>query len=238
MNQPHITKPAVCVMLSLFMHGALGAWIVHAIQPTNQNWQPIRPIQVSLVSEFLDPASGNETGQIDQNSEVAPGLANTSSDFESAPIQEAEIEQKTDPIKPGAESEDIQEVRRSEESDAYEPDLPRLETSVSESTEYTQIRDDAVEPMTVTPVAKSPEPVETEPQILSVRYPDNDEFDMNSWQSTATMIDESVSENSDISNPIQQDIQQESIDLDNSRESGQNLKPMRQTLSSRCKWLH
>ena len=217
MKQPHITKPAVCAMLSLFMHGALGAWIVHAIQPTHQNWQPIRPIQVSLVSEFLDPASGNETGQIDQNSEVAPGLANTSSDFESAPIQEAEIEQKTDPIKPGAESEDIQEVRRSEESDAYQPDLPRLETSVSESTEYTQIRDDAVEPMTVTPVAKSPEPVETEPQILSVRYPDNDEFDMNSWQSTATMIDESVSENSDISNPIQQDIQQESIDLDNSR---------------------
>ena len=220
MKQPHITKPAVCAMLSLFMHGALGAWIVHAIQPTHQNWQPIRPIQVSLVSEFLDPASGNETGQIDQNSEVAPGLANTSSDFESAPIQEAEIEQKTDPIKPGAESEDIQEVRRSEESDAYEPDLPRLETSVSESTEYTQIRDDAVEPMTVTPVAKSPEPVETEPQILSVRYPDNDEFDMNSWQSTATMIDESVSENSDISNPIQQDIQQESIDLDNSRVVG------------------
>ena len=72
MNQPHITKPAVCVMLSLFMHGALGAWIVHAIQPTNQNWQPIRPIQVSLVSEFLNSASGNETGQIDQISEVAP----------------------------------------------------------------------------------------------------------------------------------------------------------------------
>ena len=220
MNQPHITKPAVCVMLSLFMHGALGAWIVHTIQPTNQNWQPIRPIQVSLVSEFLDPASGNETGQIDQNSEVAPSLANTSNDFESTPIQEAEIEQKTDPIKPGAESEDIQEVRRSEESDAYEPDLPRLETSVSEYTEYTQIRDDAVEPMTVTPVAKSPEPVETEPQILSVRYPDNDEFDMDSWQSTANMFDESVSENSDISNPIQQDIQQESIDLDNSRVVG------------------
>ena len=217
MNQPHITKPAVCVMLSLFMHGALGAWIVHAIQPTNQNWQPIRPIQVSLVSEFLDPASGNETGQIDQISEVAPGPANTSSDFESAPIQEAEIEQKTDPIKPGAESEDIQELPRSEESDAYEPDLPRLETSVSESTENTQIQDDAVEPMAVTPIAKSLEPVETEPQILSARYPDNDEFDMDSWQSTATMIDESVSENSDISNPIQQDIQQESIDLDNSR---------------------
>ena len=217
MKQPHVMKPAVCVMLSLFMHGALGAWIVHAIQPTHQNWQPIRPIQVSLVSEFWDPASGNETGQIDQNSEVAPGPANTSSDFEPAPIQEAEIEQKTDPIKPHAESEDIQEVRRSEESDAYEPDLPRLETSVSEFTEYTQIRDDAVEPMTVMPVAKSPEPVETESQILSVRYPDNDEFDMDSWQSTATMIDESVSENSDISNPIQQDIQQESIDLDNLR---------------------
>ena len=217
MNQPHITKPAVCVMLSLFMHGALGAWIVHAIQPTSQNWQPIRPIQVSLVSEFLDPASGNETGQIDQNSEVAPGPANTSSDFESAPIQEAEIEQKTDPIKPGAESEDIQEVPRSEESDAYEPDLPRLKTSVLESTEYTLIRDDAVEPMTVTLVARSPGPVETEPQTLSVRYPDNDEFDLDSWQSTATMIDESVSENSDISNPIQQDIQQENIDLDNSR---------------------
>ena len=217
MKQPHVMKPAVCVMLSLFMHGALGAWIVHAIQPTHQNWQPIRPIQVSLVSEFWNPASGNETGQIDQNSEVAPGPANTSSDFEPAPIQEAEIEQKTDPIKPHAESEDIQEVRRSEESDAYEPDLPRLETSVSEFTEYTQIRDDAVEPMTVMPVAKSPEPVETESQILSVRYPDNDEFDMDSWQSTATMIDESVSENSDISNPIQQDIQQESIDLDNLR---------------------
>ena len=217
MKQPHVMKPAVCVMLSLFMHGALGAWIVHAIQPTHQNWQPIRPIQVSLVSEFWDPASGNETGQIDQNSEVAPGPANTSSDFEPAPIQEAEIEQKTDPIKPDAESENIQEVRRSEESDAYEPDLPRLETSESEFTEYTQIRDDAVEPMTVMPVAKSPEPVETESQILSVRYPDNDEFDMDSWQSTATMIDESVSENSDISNPIQHDIQQESIDLDNLR---------------------
>ena len=217
MNQPYITKPAVCVMLSLFMHGALGAWIVHAIQPTNQNWQPIRPIQVSLVSEFLDPASGNETGQIDQNSEVAPGPANTSSDFESAPIQEAEIEQKTDPIKPGAESEDIQEVPRSEESDAYEPDLPKLKTSVSESTEYTLIRDDAVEPMTVTPVARSPGPVETEPQTLSVRYPDNDEFDLDSWQFTATLIDESVSENSDISSPVQQDIQQESIDLDSSR---------------------
>ena len=217
MNQPHITKPAVCVMLSLFMHGALGAWIVHAIQPTNQNWQPIRPIQVSLVSEFLNSTSGNETGQIDQISELAHVQASISGNLESAPTQETEIEQKTDSIEPGTNSEDIKEVRRSEESDAYEPDLPRLETSVSESTEYTQIRDDAVEPMTVTPVTKSPEPVETEPQILSVRYPDNDEFDMNSWQSTATMIDESVSENSDISNPIQQDIQQESIDLDNSR---------------------
>ena len=218
MKQPHITKPAVCVMLSLFMHGALGAWIVHAIQPTNQNWQPIRPIQVSLVSEFLDPTSGNETGQIDQNSEVAPGLANTSSDFESAPIQEAEIEQKTDSVEPGTNSEDIQEMWWLQESDAYEPDLPKLETSVSESnSEYTQIQDDAVEAMAVTPIAKSLDPVETEPQILSVRYPDNDEFDMDSWQSTATMIDESVSENSDISNPIQQDIQQESIDLDNSR---------------------
>ena len=217
MNQPHITKPAVCVMLSLFMHGALGAWIVHAIQPTNQNWQPIRPIQVSLVSEFLNPASGNETGQIDQISEVAPSPASTSSDFESAPIQEAEIEQKTDPIKPGAESEDIQEVRRSQESDAYEPDLPKLETSVSESTEYTQIQDDAVEPMAVTPVAKSLDPVETEPQILSVRYPDNDEFDMDSWRSTAAVIDVSMSEAPDISIPIQQDIQQESIDFDNSR---------------------
>ena len=218
MKQRHVMKPAVCVMLSLFMHGALGAWIVHAIQPTHQNWQPIRPIQVSLVSEFLNPASGNETGQIDQFSEVAPSPANTSSDFESAPIQEAEIEQKTDPIKPGAESEDIQEMWWSQESDAYEPDLPKVETSVSESnSEYTQIQDDAVEPMAVTPVAKSLDPVETETQILSVRYPDNDEFDMNSWQSTATMIDESVSENSDISIPIQQDIQQESIDFDNSR---------------------
>ena len=217
MKQPHVMKPAVCVMLSLFMHGALGAWIVHAIQPTHQNWQPIRPIQVSLVSEFLNPASGNETGQIDQFSEVAPSPANTSSDFESAPIQEAEIEQKTDPIKPGAESEDIQEVRRSEESEAYEPDLPKLETSVSESTEYTQIQDDAVEPMAVTPVAKSLDPVETEPQILSVRYPDNDEFDMDSWRSTAAVIDVSMSEAPDISIPIQQDIQQESIDFDNSR---------------------
>ena len=218
MNQPHITKPVVCVMLSLFMHGALGAWIVHAIQPTNQILQPIRPIQVSLVSEFLDPASGNETGQIDQKSEVAPDPANTSSEFESAPIQETEIEQKIDPIIPGAELEDIQEVQRSEESEAYKPDLSRFETSVSESnSEYTQIQDDAVEAMAVTPVEQSLDPVETEPQILSVRYPDSDEFDMNSWQSTAAMIDESVSENSDISNPIQQDFQQESIDLDNSR---------------------
>ena len=218
MKQPHITKRAVCVMLSLFMHGALGAWIVHAIQPTNQNWQPIRPIQVSLVSEFLDPASGNETGQIDQISEVAPGPANTSSDFESVPIQEAEIEQKTDTIKPGAESEDIQEVRRSEESEAYKPDLSRFETSVSESnSEYTQIQDNAVEAMAVTPVAKSLDSVETEPQILSARYPDNDEFDMDSWRSTAAVIDVSMSEAPDISIPIQQDIQQESIDFDNSR---------------------
>ena len=143
---------------------------------------------------------------------------NTSSDFESAPIQEAEIEQKTDSVEPGTNSEDIQEMWWPQESDAYEPDLPKLETSVSESnSEYTQIQDDAVEAMAVTPIAKSLDPVETEPQILSVRYPDNDEFDMDSWQSTATMIDESVSENSDISNPIQQDIQQESIDLDNSR---------------------
>ena len=218
MNQPHITKPAVCVMLSLFMHGALGAWIVHAIQPTNQNWQPIRPIQISLVSEFWDPASGNETGQIDQISEVAPSPANTSSDFESAPIQEAEIEQKTDTIKPSAESEDIQKVRRSEESEAYKPDLSRFETSVSESnSEYTQIQDDAVEAMAVTPVAKSLDSVETEPQILSARYPDNDEFDMDSWRSTAAVIDVSMSEAPEISIPIQQDIQQESIDFDNSR---------------------
>ena len=217
MNQPHITKPAVCVMLSLFMHGALGAWIVHAIQPTNQNWQPIRPIQVSLVSEFLNSTSGNETGQIDQISELAHVQASISGNLESAPTQETEIEQKTDSIEPGTNSEDIQEMWWSQESDAYEPDFPRLETSASESTEYTQIQEDAVEPTAVTPVAKSLDPVETEPQILSVRYPDNDEFDMNSWQSTATMIDESVSENSDISNPIQQDIQQESIDLDNSR---------------------
>ena len=218
MNQPHIMKPVVCAMLSLFMHGVLGAWIVHAIQPTHQNWQPIQPIQVSLVSEILDPASGNETGQIDQISEVAPGPASTSSDFESTPIQEAEIEQETDSIEPDAESEDIQEVRRPKESDAYEPDLPELETSLSKSnSEYTQIQDDAVEPMAVTPVAKSPDPVETEPQILSVRYPDNDEFDMDSWQSTANMIDESVSESSDTSNPVQPDVQQENIDLDNSR---------------------
>ena len=218
MKQPHITKLAVCAILSLFMHVALGAWIVHAIQPTHQNWQPIQPIQVSLVSEFLDPASGNETGQINQNSEVAPDPANTSSDFESAPIQEAEIGQKIDPIVPGAELEDIQEVQRSEESEAYKPDLSRFETSVSESnSEYTQIQDDAAEAMAVTPVEKSLDPVETEPQILSARYPDSDKFDMDSWQSTVAMIDESVSENSEISNPIQQDIQQESIDLDNSR---------------------
>ena len=218
MNQPHITKPAVCVMLSLFMHGALGAWIVHAIQPTNQNWQPIRPIQVSLVSEFLNSTSGNETGQNDQISEVATGPASTSSDFESAPIQEAEIEQKTDPIKPGAESEDIQEVWRPEESEAYEPDLSRFETPVSHSkSEYTQIQDNAVEHMAVTPVAKSHDPVETESQILSARYPDSHEFEMDSWQSIANMIDESVRENLDTSNPVQQDVQQEIIDLDNSR---------------------
>ena len=218
MNQPHITKPVVCVMLSLFMHGALGAWIVHAIQPTNQNWQPIQPIQVSLVSEILDPASGNETEQNDQISEVAPDPASTSSDLESTPIQEAEIEQKIDPIVPDAELEDIQEVQRSEESEAYKPDLSKFETSVSEfNSEYTQMQDDAVEAMAVTPVEKSLDPVETEPQILSARYPDSGKFDMDSWQSTANMIDESVSEDSDISNPIQQEIQQESIDLDNSR---------------------
>ncbi len=218
MNHPHIMKPAVCAMLSLFMHVALGAWIVHAIQPTNQNWQPIRPIQVSLVSEILDPASGNETGQIDQISEVAPGPASTSSDFESTPIQETKIEQETDSIELGAESEDIQEVRRPKESDAYEPDLPESETSVSESnSEYTQIQDDTVKRMAVTPVAKSIDPVETEPQIQSSRYRNNDEFDMDSWQSTATMIDDSVRENSDTSNPIQQNVQQEIINLDNSR---------------------
>ncbi len=218
MNQPHITKPAVCVMLSLFMHGALGAWIVHAIQPTNQNWQLIRPIQVSLVSEFLNSASGNETGQIDQISELAHVQASISGNLESAPTQETEIEQKTDPIKPRAKSEFIQEVWRTQESDAYEPDLPELEPSVSASnSEYTQIQDDAVEAIAVTPVEKSLDPVETEPQTLSARYPDSDKFDMDSWQSTAAMIDESVSENSDISNPIKQDIQQESIDLDNSR---------------------
>ena len=218
MNLPHITKPAVCAMLSLFMHGVLGAWIVHAIQPTHQNWHPIQPIQVSLFSEFLDPASGNETGQIDQISEVAPGPASTSSDFESTPIQEVEIEQETDSIELGAKSEYIQEVRRPKESDAYESDLPELETSMSESnSEYTQIQDNAVERMAVTPVTKSPRRVETEPQIPSTRYLDNDEFDMDSWQSTATMIDESVRENSDTSNSVQQDIQQENIDLDNSR---------------------
>ena len=218
MKQPHVMKPAVCAMLSLFMHGALGAWIVHAIQPTHQNWQPIHPIQVSLVSEIFDPASGNETGQVDQISEVAPGPASTSNDFESAPIQETEIEQKIDPIVPDAELEDIQEVQRSEESEAYKPDLSRFETSMSEfNSEYTQIQDDAVEAMAVTPVEKSLDPVETEPQILSARYPDSGKFNMDSWQSTANMIDESVSEDSDISNPIQQEIQQESIDLDNSR---------------------
>ena len=218
MNQPHITKPAVCVVLSLFMHGALAAWIVHAIQPANQSWLPIRPIQVSLVSEFLMPASGNESGKIDQISEVAPSPASTSGDFESASIQEEEIEQKTNPFKPGTESEDIQEVWRPEESEAYEPDLSSFEVSVSESkSEYTQFQDNEVERMTVKPVAKSPDPVETEPQILSARYSDSDDFDMYSWQSTADMIEESVSENSDISNPIQQDIQQESVDFDNSR---------------------
>ena len=316
MNQPNITKPAVCVMLSLFMHGALGAWIVHTIQPTNQNWQPIRPIQVSLVSELLDPATGNETGQIDQISEVAPGPASTSSDFESTPIQEAEIEQKTDPVKPSAESEIIREVRRPQESYAYEPDLLKLEPPVSESKlERMQIQDDAVERMAITPVTesidpvetqsqnlfarypdkeefdfddlqtvwteietsdpnpvesllvaalttelnieqvraetevttdvdaeravwngfesemavsidklvsfqpfeKSVDPVETEPQILSTRYVDNDEFDMDSWQSTATMIDEFTSENSNTSELLQQDIQQEYIDFDDSR---------------------
>ena len=218
MKQPHITKLAVCAMLSLFMHVALGAWIVHAIQPTHQNWQPIRPIQVSLVSEFLNSASGNETGQIDQISELAHVQASISGNLESAPTQETEIEQKTDPIKPRAKSEFIQEVWRTQESDAYEPDLPELEPSVSTSnSEYTQIQDDAVERMAVTPVAKPLDPVETQLQILSTRYPDSDEFEMNSWQSTAAMIDESESENSDISNPIQQDFQQESIDLDNSR---------------------
>ena len=218
MNQPHIMKPVVCAMLSLFMHVALGAWIVHAIQPTHQNWQPIQPIQVSLVSEILDPASGSETEQVNQVSELTHVPASTSGDFESAPTQEAEIEQETDSIELGAESEDIQEVRRPKESDAYEPDLPELETSVSESnSEYTQIQDDAVKRMAVTPVAKSIGPVETELQIQSSRYRNNDEFDMDSWQSTATMIDESVSENADISNPIQQEFLQESIDLDNSR---------------------
>ena len=218
MNQPHIMKPVVCAMLSLFMHVALGAWIVHAIQPTHQNWQPIQPIQVSLVSEILDPASGSETEQVNQVSELTHVPASTSGDFESAPTQEAEIEQETDSIELGAESEDIQEVRRPKESDAYEPDLPELETSVSESnSEYTQIQDDAVKRMAVTPVAKSIDPVETEPQIQSSRYRNNDEFDMDSWQSTATMIDESVRENSDTSNPDQQDVQQENIDLDNSR---------------------
>ena len=218
MNQPHITKPAVCVMLSLFMHGALGAWIVHAIQPTHQNWQPIRPIQVSFVSEILDSVSGSETGQVDQISGLAHVPASTSGDLESAPTQEAEIEQKTDSIEPGTNSEDIQEMWWPQESDAYEPDLPKLETSVLESnSEYTQIQDDAVEPMAVTRVAKSPDPVETKSQIPSTRYADNDEFEMDSWQSTATMIDESVSENSDTSNPVQQDVQQENIDLDNPR---------------------
>ena len=105
MKQPHVMKPAVCVMLSLFMHGALGAWIVHAIQPTHQNWQPIQPIQVSLVSETWDPASGSETEQVDQISELTHIPTSTSGDLESAPTQVAEIEQKTDPIELGAKSE-------------------------------------------------------------------------------------------------------------------------------------
>ena len=105
MKQPHVMKPAVCVMLSLFMHVALGTWIVHAIQPTHQNWQLIQPIQVSLVSEIFDPASGSEAGQVDQISELTHAPASISGDLESAPTQEAKIEQKTDPAEPGVESE-------------------------------------------------------------------------------------------------------------------------------------
>ena len=215
MKQPHVMKPAVCVMLSLFMHVALGTWIVHAIQPTHQNWQPIQPIQVSLVSETWDPASGSETGQVDQISELTHVPTSTSGDLESAPTQVAEIEQKTDPIEPGAKSEFIQKVWQTQESDAYEPELPELETSVSESnSERMQIQDNAVERMAVMPVTKSIDPAETEPQILSARYSDNEKFDFNDLQAVWTEIETS---DANISDPVQQDIQQESIDLDNSR---------------------
>ncbi len=215
MKQPHVMKPAVCVMLSLFMHVALGTWIVHAIQPTHQNWQPIQPIQVSLVSETWDPASGSETGQVDQISELTHVPTSTSGDLESAPTQVAEIEQKTDPIEPGAKSEFIQKVWQTQESDAYEPELPELETSVSESnSERMQIQDNAVERMAVMPVTKSIDPAETEPQILSARYSDNEKFDFNDLQAVWTEIETSDANTSD---PVQQDIQQESIDLDNSR---------------------
>ena len=218
MKQPHVMKPAVCVMLSLFMHVALGIWIVHAIQPTHQNWQPIQPIQpiqVSLVSETWDPASGSETGQVDQISELTHVPTSTSGDLESAPTQVAEIEQKTDPIEPGAKSEFIQKVWQTQESDAYEPELPELETSVSESnSERMQIQDNAVERMAVMPVTKSIDPAETEPQILSARYSDNEKFDFNDLQAVWTEIETS---DANISDPVQQDIQQESIDLDNSR---------------------
>ena len=192
MKQPHVMKPAVCVMLSLFMHVALGTWIVHAIQPTQQNWQPIQPIQVSLVSEILDPASGSETEQVDQISELTHIPASISGDLESTPTQEATIEQKTDSVEPGVESENTQEVRRPQESDIYEPDLLKLETLVSESnSERMQIQDDAVERMAVMPVTKSIDPVESEPQILSARYPNNENFDFDDLQAVWTEIETS-----------------------------------------------
>ena len=198
MKQPHVMKPAVCVMLSLFMHGALGAWIVHAIQPTHQNWQLIQPIQVSLVSEFLDPASGSETEQVDQISELTNVPTSTSGDLESATTKVAIFEQKTDLVEPGVESENIQEVRRPQESDAYEPDLLKIKTPVSESnSERIQIQDDAVERMAVLPVTKSIDPVETERQILSARYPDKEKFDFDDLQAVWTEI-----ETSDV-NPVE-----------------------------------
>ena len=192
MKQPHVMKLAVCAMLSLSMHVALGAWIVHAIQPTHQNWQPIQPIQVSLVSEYFDLASGSETGQVDQISELTNVPTSTSGDLESATTKVAKIEQKIDPVEPGVESENIQELRRPQEPDTYEPDLLKLETPVSESNlERMQIQDDAIERIVVLPVTKSIDPVETEPQILSARYPDNEKFDFDDLQAVWTEIETS-----------------------------------------------
>ena len=229
MKQPHVMKPAVCVMLSLFMHVALGTWIVHAIQPTHQNWQPIQPIQVSLVSETWDPASGSETGQVDQISELTHVPTSTSGDLESAPTQVAEIEQKTDPIEPGAKSEFIQKVWQTQESDAYEPELPELETSVSESnSERMQIQDNAVERMAVMPVTKSIDPAETEPQILSARYSDNEKFDFNDLQAVWTEIETS---DANVESPIRFNriFSKKASTLTTHEQSGQNLKRMRQS---------